>query len=153
MLGGLTTTAANMRDYRYQVLWSDLDSNNHLKNARYLDYAAQTRFRFLAEHGFTPEAFAAARLGPVVFEDRVRYHKELRLLQEFSVDIELVGQNDSGARFILRNTVRNLAGEACAEVWTHAGWFSLKERRIVAPPAELLVAMAAMSRAADFAAL
>ena len=41
-----------MSIYTYQVLWADLDGNQHLKNTRYLDYAAHTRFRFLTEHGF-----------------------------------------------------------------------------------------------------
>ena len=142
-----------MTTYRYTVLWADLDANQHLKNTRYLDYAAQTRFRFLSEHGFTPEAFAAARVGPVVVEDRVRYQREFRLLEAFEVTIECVGQNESGSRFQLRNTFLNLAGEVCAEVWSHGAWFSLKERRIVAPPEGLAAAMGMMPRSADFLTL
>lgn len=140
-----------MTTYRYTVLWADLDANQHLKNTRYLDYAAQTRFRFLAEHGFTPDAFAAARVGPVVVEDRVRYLREFRLLEEFDVSIELVGQNESGSRFHLRNRFLNLAGDVCAEVWSHGAWFYLKERRIAPPPEGLATAMGAMPKAVDFA--
>jgi len=142
-----------MTIYRYTVLWADLDANQHLKNTRYLDYAGQTRFRFLADHGFTPADFAAARMGPVVMEDRVRYLREFRLLEEFDVNIELVGQNESGSRFNLRNTFFNLAGEVCAEVWSHAAWFNLKERRIAAPPEGLAGAMGAMTKAADYSPL
>jgi acyl-CoA thioester hydrolase len=139
-----------MTTYRYTVLWADLDANQHLKNTRYLDYAAQTRFRFLAEHGFTPDAFAAARVGPVVVEDRVRYLREFRLLEEFDVSIELVGQNESGSRFHLRNRFLNLAGDVCAEVWSHGAWFDLKERRIAPPPEGLALAMGVMPKAVDF---
>ncbi|MGL6155321.1 MAG: hypothetical protein ACRC1O_01755, partial [Ralstonia mannitolilytica] len=36
-----------MSIYTYQVLWADLDGNQHLKNTRYIDYASHSRFRFL----------------------------------------------------------------------------------------------------------
>ena len=142
-----------MLAYAYEVLWADLDANQHLRNTRYLDYAAQTRFRFLEAHGFPPAAFAAARLGPVVFEDQVRYRRELRHLQRFSVDIALAGQNDSGSRFTLRNVFRDEEGEVCAEVSSHGAWFSLAERRIVVPPQGLAAAMEAMPRAEEFVTL
>jgi acyl-CoA thioester hydrolase len=142
-----------MHRYDYQVSWADLDSNNHLANTAYLDYAAQTRFRFLADHGFPPSAFEQARLGPVVFEDRVTYKRELRLLDMFTVGMELRGQNESGSRFMLVNRFLDAKGELCAEVWTHAAWFNLKERRISDPPAGLLSAMNAMPKDAAFETL
>lgn len=139
-----------MSNYSFQVAWADLDANNHLKNTGYLDYAAQTRFRFLADHGFPPAAFAEARLGPVVFEDRVSYQKELRLLEAFTVSMELKAHKDDGSRFIMLNRFRNGDGQDCAEVWSRGAWFSLKERRIVVPPAALLEAMNATPHAMDF---
>jgi acyl-CoA thioester hydrolase len=139
--------------YDYQVAWADLDANNHLKNTRYLDYAAQTRFRFLADHGFPPAAFAEARLGPVVFEDRVAYRKELRLLESFTVRQELRGHRPDGSRFIMLNRFFNAQDELCAEVTSHGAWFSLKERKIVVPPTTLFAAMDATPRADEFEAL
>ena len=53
-----------MSIYTYQVLWADLDGNQHLKNTRYIDYASHSRFRFLTEQGFGPKAFAQHKLGP-----------------------------------------------------------------------------------------
>ena len=44
-----------MHTFDFQVTWADLDSNAHLKNSRYLDYAAQARFLYLAAAGFTPQ--------------------------------------------------------------------------------------------------
>jgi len=137
--------------YDYQVLWADLDANNHLRNTGYLDYASQTRMRFLADHGFTPEAFARQRLGPIVFEDKVVYRKELRLLEPFRVSIETRGRSANGAKFILVNRIYNQREELCAEVQSHGAWFSLAERRIVEPPAELMAAMEAMPKTGDYA--
>ncbi|MDP3817008.1 thioesterase family protein [Pseudomonas sp.] len=139
-----------MTAFDFQVTWADLDSSAHLKNTRYLDYAAQTRFLFLAGAGFTPQAFAEAKMGPVVFEDRVEYRKELRLLQKFSVRMQVGGLTEDGAKFILVNEVQGPKGELCARVQTTAAWFSLDSRKVTPPPAALKAAMEQAERTEDF---
>ncbi|MGH8355093.1 MAG: acyl-CoA thioesterase [Pseudomonas sp.] len=136
--------------FDFQVTWADLDSNAHLKNSRYLDYAAQARFLFLAAAGFTPQAFAEAKLGPVVFEDRIEYRKELRLLQSFQVKMAVAGLAEDGAKFIVVNQVLNARGELCARVQSQAAWFSLENRRVTPPPAGLKAAMEQAPRTEDF---
>lgn len=139
-----------MTAFEFQVTWADLDSNAHLKNSRYLDYAAQARFLFLAEAGFTPQAFAEAKMGPVVFEDRVEYRKELRLLQHFSVRMQVGALSEDGAKFIMVNEVLNPKGELCARVQTTAAWFSLDSRKVTPPPPALKAAMEQAERTEDF---
>lgn len=139
-----------MHIFDFQVTWADLDSNAHLKNSRYLDYAAQARFLFLAAAGFTPQAFAEAKLGPVVFEDLVEYRKELRLLQPFQVRMAVGGLSTDGAKFIIVNEVRNAQGELCARVQSQAAWFSLESRRVTPPPAGLKAAMEQAPRTEGF---
>jgi acyl-CoA thioester hydrolase len=34
--------------WQFTVVWGDLDANQHMRNTAYLDYAAQSRFIFLA---------------------------------------------------------------------------------------------------------
>ncbi|MBM7059649.1 thioesterase family protein [Pseudomonas sp. UL073] len=139
-----------MLAYDFQVAWADLDSNAHVKNSRYLDYVSQARFLFLAEFGFTPQAFAEARLGPVVLEDRVQYRREMRLLQKFKVQMSIGGLSEDGAKFIMVNEVLNEKGELCAKVTTQAAWFSLASRKITPPPAELKQVMEGAPRTEDF---
>jgi acyl-CoA thioester hydrolase len=139
-----------MTAFDFQVTWADLDSNAHLKNTGYLDYAAQARFLFLAAAGFTPQAFAEAKMGPVVFEDRVEYRKELRLLQHFSVRMQVGGLSEDGAKFIMVNEVRGPKDELCARVVTTAAWFSLESRKVTPPPPVLKAAMEQAERTEDF---
>jgi acyl-CoA thioester hydrolase len=127
--------------YPYTVAWSDLDANVHMRNTGYLDYAAQSRFLYLAGQGFTPEEFKAAGIGPVVFSDEVRYLRELRFLEEFSVTIELGGINAEGSKFILVNRFLKTDGTVSAEVSTRGAWFNLHERRVTVPPQALTHAM------------
>ena len=139
-----------MSIYTYQVLWADLDGNQHLKNTRYLDYASHSRFRFLTEQGFGPKAFAQHKLGPVVFEDRVAYRKELRLMDTFTVSVETAGRNERGSRFIMVNRICDEAGELCAEITSMCAWFDLAERKVAAPPSALFAVMEHTPRTSDY---
>lgn len=59
----------------FEIRWSDLDANRHMKNYAYMEYAIQTRFQFFYANGFPPEAFAEKQIGPVVFRDELKYYR------------------------------------------------------------------------------
>src|SRR6185436_20451511 len=82
----------------YRVQWADLDAIGHLRNSAYLDYAVDTRFSYLAEQGFTAADFAAAGIGPVVLLDEIRYRRELRFQEDFTVTFALAGLSADGSR-------------------------------------------------------
>jgi hypothetical protein len=46
--------------------------------------------------------------------DELVYSKELRLMDEFAVNIEVAGLSGDGVRFRMRNTFRNTANEVAA---------------------------------------
>lgn len=136
---------------QYIVTWSDLDANVHMRNTAYLDYAAQTRFAYFASQGFPPAEFARAAIGPAIFEDRVQYKKELRFLAPFTVDQTLGGLSEDASRMIFCNRIlRGEDGVVCAVVETHAAWFSLTSRKIVAPPEPLAQALRNLVRNPEF---
>ena len=138
-------------EHRFRVGWSGLDANHHMGNNSYLDRAHDTRMLFFAQKGFTMARFAAERFGPVVVRDELVYRKELRLLDEFTVDFELAGLSADGVRFRVRNTFRNVASEVAAAVTSEGVWFDLERRRPRAPPPELDGLMRALRRTDDFA--
>jgi acyl-CoA thioester hydrolase len=135
---------------RFRVNWSNLDGNAHMGNTSYLGRANDTRFLFFAEHGFTMARFAAERFGPIVARDELVYRKELRLLEEFTVDFELVGISADGVRWRVRNTFRDKANDVAATVTSEGVWFDLERRRPRAPPPELDGLMRSLRRGEDF---
>jgi acyl-CoA thioester hydrolase len=137
----------------FQVTWADLDANHHMRNTRYLDYAAQTRFLYFAVNGFPPAEFTSAGIGPAVLEDKVSYHRELRFLARFRVQLLTGGQNESGSKFAIVNRIFTDADVLAAEVRTLGVWFELRTRKVVTPPAALKAAMDALARTADYAEL
>lgn len=121
----------------FRVGWGDVDANGHMANTAFLDRAADTRFLFFAEHGYPGRRFVAERVGPVIVRDELAYRKELRLLDEFTVDLETHGLSSDGVRFEIGNTFYNGADEIAALVTSEGVWFDLDKRRPRPPPPEL----------------
>ncbi|HEY8881479.1 MAG TPA: thioesterase family protein [Roseateles sp.] len=133
--------------------WGDMDANAHMRNTAFLDRAADVRMMFFAEHGFAMKDFAARRLGPVIAKDEVDYYREVGLLQPITVTLALAGLSADGSRFLMRNDILGEDGRPRARVSSVGGWLDLAARRLVAPPPDLLAALATLPRTADFAEL
>ena len=137
----------------FHVGWAHLDSNGHMANVAFLDVAVDVRFMYFASHGFPPSEWAKLKLGPVVKRDEVDYHRELRMLQPFTVNILCAGLSDDCSRFRIRNEVRREDGELAARITSTGGILDLAARKLVAPPAALAAAFRALDPSDDFEAL
>jgi acyl-CoA thioester hydrolase len=135
---------------RFRAGWRAMDVNGHVGNTAYLDFATDTRFRYFEANGFSARDFERTRIGPVVMRDAIDYRAEIRLQEEFTVNLELMGLSEDGSRFRLRNTFFKTDGKIAAVVTTDAGWWSLESRSLVVPPPELSTAMARLNRTDDF---
>jgi acyl-CoA thioester hydrolase len=137
----------------FRARWADMDFNQHMRNAAFLGCSEDTRMRYLDARGWTMDEFMRRRLGPVVLEDRLVYKKELRLLEEFRVDLALAGATSDGRRMTLRNRFfRARDGALCAVVDSVILWMDLDARKPVAPPPELRDVFLALVRSEDFVA-
>jgi acyl-CoA thioester hydrolase len=131
--------------------WSDMDFNQHMRNAAYLGASEDCRMRFLADRGFAAGELARRRIGPVVLEDRLAYKKELALLDAFRVELVMAALTPDARRMKLRNLFyRDRDGVLAATVESVVLWLDLDARRPVAPPADLASVWIGLSRAADF---
>jgi acyl-CoA thioester hydrolase len=131
--------------------WSDMDFNQHMRNAAYLGASEDCRMRFLADRGFAASELARRRIGPVVVEDRLTYKKELALLEGFRVELVMAALTPDARRMKIRNTFhRDRDGALVATVESVVLWLDLDARRPVAPPEELAAVWTGLARAADF---
>jgi acyl-CoA thioester hydrolase len=133
--------------------WSDMDMNGHMANTAYLAKAVDVRLRFFAAHRFGIGEFARLRVGPVVMSDELGYLREVQLFEPLRATLALAGLAGDGSRWRLRNEFYRAGGELVARVTSVGGWLDLDARRLLAPPAPLAEAVAALARTADFAAL
>ena len=133
--------------------WADIDQNAHLANSAVLDMAVDARMSWFRSCGFSPSEFARRKIGPVVRRDEVDYLREVHLLDELTVTMELAGMAENGSRFRIANDLVNAEGKLCARLRTEGGWLDLVARKLVIPPPDLLEALDALSRTPDFAVL
>ena len=136
--------------HEYRAQWGDMDFNQHMANAAYLDYAANTRMLFLDSVGFTAATFAERGLGPVILEDRLVYRREIRMLETFTVDYQATASTADGRRFKLRNRFTSAAQGLCATVDSIGLWFDLVARRPIIPPDDLQEAFQQLTRSDDY---
>ena len=135
------------------VAWAHLDANGHMANTAYLDIVVDVRFMYFSQCGFPPEEFHRLGIGPVVRRDEVDYYRELRLMHQIRINMQLAGASQDVSRFKLRHEIRRDDGELCARVTTLAGIFDLKSRKLIVPPPGLADALRGLDRSADFETL
>jgi acyl-CoA thioester hydrolase len=132
--------------------WGDLDANGHMANTAYLNKAVDVRSRFLVAHGFPREEFVRLGIGAVVRKDEIEYFREFRMHDEIRANVLLAGLSEDGTRGLWRNEMYR--GDVLgARVTSMIGWMDLRERKLVAPPAELLEAIRQIPRTDDFVEL
>ncbi len=135
----------------YEIRWSDLDANRHMKNYAYMQYAIHTRIKFFAMSGFAPDKFNDYQLGPVVFRDELKYYRELHLLDKITVDLCVGGLSADGVRFKLQNNIYQADGELSATVISEGGWLDLTTRKLRKPPEILEQALRGLPQTTDYA--
>jgi acyl-CoA thioester hydrolase len=130
--------------------WADMDANAHMANIAYLGKCVDARMGFFKQNGFPVTEFAKRRIGPVVRRDELEYFREIALLEPITVTLALGGLAPDGSRFRLVNEIIAENGKLAARIMSEGGWLDLAARRLIAPPPDLLAALAAMPHTADF---
>ncbi|HNR30477.1 MAG TPA: thioesterase family protein [Candidatus Hydrogenedentes bacterium] len=133
--------------------WGDMDFNGHMRNTAYLDLSGTVRMMYFEACGFSVGEFARLRFGPVIFRDDIEYLKEIRLLEQVRVTLELAGLGGNGTRFRVRNRFFSEDGRPAAVVTSIGGWLNLENRKLAPPPDALAEALRGLPRAEDFADL
>ena len=121
----------------YQVRWSDLDSNSHMKNTSYLEYASQTRMSYFFDMGFPPKRMMEMGIGPVAVRDEIFYIREIQLMEPFTVSLQLDGLSEDQSRMRLINIFTNDKGKVFSKVISDGVWFNLLQRKVTPPPDEM----------------
>ena len=123
----------------FEVRWSDLDPNVHVRHSAYPDYCAAARIDLLNKHGFGMHKFAELQLGPVLFKETTCFLKELLANDRVKVNMTVAEMSDTGHKWTIHHELfRESDGEKVATVTVEGAWMSMKLRKITPPPEELL---------------
>ncbi len=118
----------------------ELDTQGHLNQAVYLQYAEHARWELLREAGLAQEKLLAEGIGPVQLEVTVKYLRELRGGDRVRVSCELF--HGEGKTFEIRQRILKEDGTVAAEISGVGGILDLTARRLVTDPAGRFAALA-----------
>ena len=125
---------------RVVVRGYELDTQGHLNQAVYLQYAEHARWELLRAAGIPGEKLLASGVGPAQLECTIRFMRELRGGDE--VDVSCAFEWGEGKTFQLRQEFRRSDGVLAAELRGVCGMLDLTARRLVPDPKEHLRTLA-----------
>ncbi len=134
----------------FEVRWSDVDLNGHMRNTAYSEYALDVRVAWLAEGGFGWERLRDLAIGPVLLREEIEYRRELHLGDRIRVDLRALGLSPDASHFQLLHELHRADGKLAARVIIDAAWLDLRARRIAAPPEPLAELLRSAPRAEAF---
>ncbi|MFE9137748.1 acyl-CoA thioesterase [Streptomyces sp. NPDC007355] len=110
----------------------ETDTQGHLNQAVYLQYAEHARWSLLQKSGIRQADLLEQGVGPVALEVTVRYQRELLAGDEVEVTCAFVW--GEGKTFRIEQTIRKTDGTVAAEVTGVGGLLDLKARKLVPDP-------------------
>lgn len=123
-----------VHSYSFTVLEHHLDTFSHVNNATYLSLFEEARWDWITRNGYGLERIRETGLGPVVLAINIVFKRELRLRQ--SITIDTIVLDHSKKISVIKQEMRDAAGNLCCEATFSFALFDLKSRRIVNPTEE-----------------
>jgi acyl-CoA thioester hydrolase len=134
----------------YEVRWTDIDANRHVRYSAYIDAAAEQRFRFFNEHGLPPEVFDRLDVGPVYTTLLVNFFREVLLGESLTIQYLLTGLSPSGTRWKVQHLFLKSNGKKAVSISLEGTVLNLTTRQPVAPTPEIMAVFQQVPRSKDF---
>lgn len=134
----------------FQVIWADLDPNAHMRHTAYNDYAAQVRVGLFEELDLPLAKLVAKGYGPILFHEDTSFKSEVFMNEKITVTCAAVAfRKDLKVWKFRQNVLKQDGSIACTIIATGA-FMSLKERKVVVPPKEIIDMLEQIPKAEDF---
>ncbi|OLZ67533.1 thioesterase [Streptomyces sp. IMTB 2501] len=125
---------------RVSVRGYETDTQGHLNQSVYLNYAEHARWSLLRAAGIGQARLVARGVGPVTLETTIRYERELLAGDE--VDVTCAFEWGDGKTFRILQEVRKADGTVAAHISAVVGLLDLKERKLLNDPREVFKQLA-----------
>ena len=133
-----------------QVMWSQMDSNQHMRHSAYADFAAQARLMMLEEAGLGPSVLYKMNIGPLMFREELIFLREVNLNDRLKVTCELTKSRPDGSRWSIRHELFRGDGVKAAIVNVDGAWLDMTKRKLTLLPPGLSEAFKHAPRSADY---
>jgi len=120
--------------FKTKVLWSQIDSNNHLRHSAYADLACQCRVEVLEHLNITSTLMMGLNIGPILFEEKTVYKREVPPNNLVTVTCKLATSRIDAARYTFEQEIYRADGILAAIVTVTGAWMNLETRKLCIPP-------------------
>jgi acyl-CoA thioester hydrolase len=136
--------------YEGQVLWSQIDSNQHMRHSAYADFAAQARIIMLESLGLTLPKLYEFKIGPVLFREELIYLREIGINEHIKVTCELTKARRDGSRWSIRHELYRGDGVKAAIIVADGAWIDMEKRKLAILPTVLSEMYMKAPRSTDY---
>jgi acyl-CoA thioester hydrolase len=136
--------------YEGDVLWSQIDANQHLRHSAYADFAAQARLMMFEKLGLGPAVLFKLNIGPVIFREELIYLREVVMNDRLKVTCELTKSRADGSRWSFRQELYRGDGIKAAIVNVDGAWIDTQKRKLTNLPLELSSLFINIPRSDDY---
>lgn len=140
----------NKYQKKFEVKWSDVDPNNHLRNTVYVDYTDHVRFSYFDSQGIDYKYIRKLGVGPIFFKVCTTFFKEVLLHETVTVNLKLLSLSDDGSRWAFEHEILKEDGRLAAKVEVQGAFLDLKTRKLTTPSQEMNEAVLKLERADTF---
>lgn len=134
----------------FEIRWSDVDANMHLRNSAYIDYMSHTRMSFLQENGLSFKNLAKLGLGPIALYEHMYYFKEVFPDQKVRVSVALNGVSEDGKFFEFVHNFYDENGRNIARCMMGGAWINMKTRKLTGLSEEFFKDINKLDKTPDF---
>lgn len=135
---------------QFEIQWSDLDANRHLRHSAYYDYGAHMRLKILEEIGLTMETMAQLNIGPILFREEAIFLKEVGMQDRITLNCKLIKAREDGSRWSFVHEVYREDGVKSAVITADGAWMDIVKRKLAIPPKEIMDTFLKIDRTNDF---
>lgn len=135
---------------QFEMRWSDVDSNVHLRNSAYVDYMSHTRMSYFADLGFGQKRLSDINLGPVALYEHMYYFAEVLPGRLVDVTLQVSGLSKDAVFFSLLHNFYDDRGKNLARCEMLGAWIDLSTRKLTTPPPELTTFRDGIDNTVDF---
>lgn len=133
-----------------KVMWSQIDSNNHLRHSAYADFAAQARLELLDKMGFGTKELIELHIGPILFREELVYLKEVRPNDTVRVSCEMNKCRADGSRWSFIQKIYRSDNVLAAIVNVDGAWIDMLQRKLATLPSRVVDRFMEMPKTKDF---
>jgi len=136
--------------YVGQVLWSQIDANQHMRHSAYADVCAQARLNMLQSIGLKSTTLFEYKIGPVLFREELKYLREIALGDNVEVVCEVLNSRPDGSRWTIRHEIYRGDGIKAAIVIADGSWIDMEKRKLAVLPTAISDMFAHAPKAHDY---